>query len=337
MIKNKNLYKKVWEEFKNNKSFLITSHINPDGDAICSQILVASILRKFGKKYNIIMEDSFPERFRFILQDYYEIVVPELVNVPKGVDLLTQLPENYFPEVVLIIDSGGTDRLGEFAKYFDRAKKIINIDHHTGDRHYKSSVNLIDINASSTGEIIYDLMENNNYKIDRNSAVLIYIAIVTDTRFFTQANTTSRAHKITSYLIENGVVPEELSYQLEEVPPDTLRVFGKVLGRLKTELDNKIIWSYISESELKKCRSRDIDGLVELLRGTTDTKVAILFKVIGKDKIKVSMRGKYNFDVFRIASEFGGGGHIQAAGCTIKGKLDDVVKIIIDKFKKIVK
>ncbi len=337
MLKEKNIYKKIWNEFKNNNNFLITSHINPDGDAICSQILIASILRKMNKRYNIIIEDPFPERFRFILNDYYEIVIPELINVPKGVDFLTQLPENYFPEVILIIDSGGTDRLGEFSKYFNKANKIINIDHHTGDRHFKGTINLIDTEASSTGEIIYDLMKINKYKIDKEIATLIYIAIVTDTRFFTQANTTAKVHKIASYLIEKGIVPEKISYQLEEVPPETLKIFGKVLSRLKSEFEGKLVWSYITENELKKCRSRDIDGLVELLRGTTDTKVAILFKELERDRIKVSLRGKHNFNVFKIAYQFGGGGHIQAAGCLIKSNLDKVIKIILDKFKEIIK
>ncbi|MBN1899138.1 MAG: bifunctional oligoribonuclease/PAP phosphatase NrnA [Spirochaetes bacterium] len=335
MLKNKNLYKKVFNELKKNNNFLIASHINPDGDSICSSMLMATLLRDFDKRYHIIIEDPFPERYRFILSHYYKVVVPELINVPKGVDLLTQLPEDYFPDVILIIDSGGTDRLGDYSKYFKRAKKIINIDHHAGHLSFKA-LNLLDPDASSSGEILYDLMEANHYKFGKDLAILIYTAIVTDTRFFTQANTTSRTHYIVSRLIEKGVVPENIAYQLEQVPPDTLKVFGKVLTRSKTDFDGELIYSYITKPELKACRSRDIDGLVELLRGTTETKVALLFKELD-GKVKVSMRGKNHFNVFKMARQFDGGGHIQAAGCTVDGNLSRVIKIVLDKFKIILK
>ncbi len=335
MLKNNEIYKSIWKELENGKSFFITSHINPDGDAISSQILIALILQKMGKKYNIVMQDNFPDRYRFILDEYYDVVIPELLNIPKGVDLITQLPENYFPQTVIIMDSGGTDRLGDFSKYVKKIKTIINIDHHTGSKHSKGKFNLIDINASSTGEIIFDLIKQNRYKLDMRLAKLIYISIATDTRFFTQANTSARTHKIIAELIDKGVNPESISYQLQAVDGETLKIFGKVLNRLKIEFAGQLVWSYISQKEIEKVKSRDVDGLVEMLRGISDTKVAVLFKEVANDRIKVSLRGKNGFNVFSIADNFGGGGHIQAAGCIINDTLDNTIQLIIKKFKDI--
>lgn len=338
MYKSENIkesdYKKVNEIIQEYNSFLLTTHISPDGDSICSLLSLAYILSNLNKKYNIVLEDTLPQKFNFIIKKHYNIIIPEFINVPADVDLLTQLKENYFPEVIFILDCGGVERLGKFSKYFNNAKIIINIDHHPGNRHFKSSVNLIDPQASSTGEILYKFFKINNYKIDEKLAELIYISIVTDTRFFSQINSTPDSLKIASELLNIGVNPEEVSNNLNQIDANTLKIFGNALSRLKTENNGKIIYSFIKEEELKECKDNDVDGLVELLRSTTGTVVAVLFKELGKNKIKVSMRGKNSFNVFEIAEKFNGGGHIQAAGCIINDSLNNAIKIIISKINE---
>jgi len=326
-------FKKVWDVIKTNKSFLLTAHINIDADALCSLLALAYPLTKFKKNYNIVLAESLPSKLDFIIKKHYKIIIPEFIYVPESVDLLTQLKENYFPDVIIIVDCGGKERLGNFSKHFNKAKTILNIDHHPGNRHIESSLNLIDTNASATSEIIYELFRINNFEITKEIAELLYTGICVDTRFFTQANTTAKTLKIAADLIEKGAEPENIANNLQLTSFNTLKVFGKILNRLEKDFNGKLVYSFVTNEELKECNN-NIEGAVELLRNIDTAVVSLLFKELDKNKIKISMRGKNNFNVLEIAYKFNGGGHLQAAGCTINDTLKNAIKIILNEFKE---
>ncbi len=326
--------RKIWKEIEKYNSFFITGHINPDHDCISSLIIMGTVLKTLGKKYNILIEKSLPSKFNFLIERNYDVVIPELLQVPKGVDLISQLPEDYFPEVVIILDTASLDRLGEFAEKFDKARLIINIDHHEGKRRLPSKLNLVDVHASSTGELLYKFLKINNFKITKNIAELVYISIIGDTYFFSQPNTSADVHKIAAELIELGVSPSELIFRLFSIPFGNLPIYGEVLKRIKSENDGKIVYSYILKEEIEKAPDKDLDGLIEMMRSVDSAVVAVLFKQLEEDKIKVSMRGKFGFNVFKIVEKFGGGGHKQAGGCTINMPLDKAEEIILKEIKK---
>ncbi len=330
MKKETKIYKDFFNTLIQYNDFLITTHINPDGDAISSIILMGYILSKLDKKYKIILNSSIQENFKFLVNKHYNILVPELLIVGDDVDLLTQFPEDYFPKAILILDACGKERLAEYKKYFNKADAIFNIDHHLGKRGFKGKIDIVDDSASSTGEVIYDILKVNNFDIDLTIAELAYIAIVNDTRFFTQPNTTENTHLIAAECLKLGVNPESVYQDFSGIHIETLKTFGKVLSRLKKE--NNMVWSYITKKEIEETPDNDLDGLIEKLRDVKNIDAAVLFKELDVNKIKVSLRGKNGFDVFKIANKYGGGGHKQAAGCTLYKTMDETVKIILKEF-----
>lgn len=333
---NKKIFFKFWQKLKDNDNYLLTTHINPDGDGICSILIFAIILKLLKKKYFIVMEDMFPEKLKFLLNEFTNYLFPEFINIPKGLNIKTALPENFIPKSLIIIDSCGNDRLGKFANDLPdlKLKFVFNVDHHNGKRRFPGPVDLIDIKASATAEIIFNLLKTINYKITKEIAKLVYISIITDTKNFTQSNTTAECHMITSELIRLGVNPEEVQFQLQEIPSDTLKIYAKVINRFQLKYNDKLIWSYITNPELKKCINKDTEGLIEILRDVKNTKLVILLKEVASNKVKVSLRGKNGFDVFRIAKEFNGGGHLQAAGFNIDYNLKKSINILFKAIEK---
>ena len=330
----KQSYKKFWKLLNKHDNYLVTSHINPDGDGICSTIILSIILKSLKKKYYLLMEDVFPEKFKFLIKDYTNFIIPELINIPKNEDLRNMLPESFIPESAIILDTRGNDRLGNFSKCFSDLKTVLNIDHHIGKRQFAGTIDLVDQNASATGEIIFNLLKAGNFKIRPDVAKLIYISIVTDTRNFTQANTTSETHLIISELLRTNIKPEEILFYLEEIPAKALRIYGRVIARSRLEFNNKLIWSYITQKELNECVNSDIDGLIEILRNAKNTCSAILFKELNKNKVKASLRGKKGFNVYKIAKKFNGGGHKQAAGFSYSANLKTAIKILLRQLQK---
>ncbi|MBU1077608.1 MAG: hypothetical protein KKH98_09970, partial [Spirochaetes bacterium] len=292
------------------------------------------LLRLLKKKYFIVLEGAFPQRLKFLLTEYTDTLIPELVNIPKGNDLKVHLPENFNAESIIILDTCGNDRLGEFSKYFTGSKTILNIDHHTGKRKFSGPYDLIDDTAGATGEIIYNFLKTNRIPFKKEIANLIYISIITDTRNFTQSNTTSQSHIIASECLKKGIEPEKTSFYFQELPAKALQIYGNVISRLKLHFNKKLAYSYITKDELNKCPNSDTDGLIEMLRDVEGVKAAFLFKELGKRDIKVSMRGKEKFDVHKIAKQFNGGGHKQAAGFNLEKSLDGSIKFLLKELKK---
>lgn len=332
---NKEVYHNFWKALQKNDNYLITTHINPDGDGICSIILFGSILSFLKKKYYMVIEGSFPEKLKFLYNEYKNVLIPELIQVPKGQDICIHIPETFTPESVLILDTcGNNGRLGEFTKYFSKINTVFNIDHHTGTRKFPGKIDLVDEKASATGEIIYELLKYNKYKIDSKTAKLIYISIITDTRNFMQSNTTAITHNIVSHLLETGIQPEKIHFYFQELQKKTLQIYGKVISRLQTVYNDKLVYSHITNKELSECLNSDVDGLIEILRNVQGTQAALLLKEIGTKEIKCSMRGKNGFNVFNIAKKYKGGGHKQAAGFTIEKNLKETTSFLLKHLKE---
>ncbi len=207
----KTLFNKFWHSLKRSDNFLITTHINPDGDGLSSMLIFAIILKSMKKKYYIVMEDAFPEKYKFLLLKYTKYLIPEYVRVLSKMDLRVQLPSQFQPESMIIIDTAGINRLGTFAEKIPEfnLKTILNIDHHKGKRKFTGTVDLVDEKASSTSEIIYDLLKYNHYTITEDIAELLYMALISDTKNFTQSNTTSKSHRVAADLLNKGIQAEK--------------------------------------------------------------------------------------------------------------------------------
>ncbi|PIV38999.1 MAG: bifunctional oligoribonuclease/PAP phosphatase NrnA [Candidatus Omnitrophica bacterium CG02_land_8_20_14_3_00__42_8] len=312
----------IKQAIKRFNKFLITSHINPEGDAIGSQAAMACLLRKLGKKF--VMLDDSP--------------VPKLLRFMRGTeDISKEMPHNFNYQAVIIMDSPDLARIGRVNDYIKKDSVIINIDHHISNVNF-GKYNWVEPDYSSTGEMVYDLFKAFKVKIGMDEAVALYAAIMTDTGSFRYSNTSSKTHRITAELIDIGVKPYEMHSRIYETSSiqDT-NLLGEALQTMKITDDGKIAWLWVTKEMLKKTNAslEGTEGIINFGRSIGGVEIAVLFRETGtKDRVKVSFRSKGAVDVNKLAGDFGGGGHPAASGCSVLGKIEEVEKKVLEKAKE---
>ena len=289
----------------------ISGHIRPDGDCIGSNMALYNYLRK---NYPDIRVDVF-------LQE-----IPECFSFLDGIeDVRTDYKTDIDSYDLFFALDCGKERLGDAEKFFDAAKKKINIDHHisnpgTGDANY------IVPTASSACELVYNCIDIE--KIDEAVAKCIYTGIVTDTGVFKYSNTSPETLKVVSELIKFGF---DFGALVDHVFFEKTYVQNQILGRALLEsmlfMDGKCIVSVVSRQTMDfyMVTSSDLDGIVSQLLLTSGTECAMFLYEIGSMEYKVSLRSKGLVNVAEIAELFGGGGHARAAGCTMNGTQHDII------------
>ncbi|MFH1782707.1 MAG: bifunctional oligoribonuclease/PAP phosphatase NrnA [Candidatus Omnitrophota bacterium] len=300
-------------------SFLITAHINPEGDSIGSQIALKVLLSKMGKEALIVNESHVPNTLQFI---------------SGSEEILKEIPDGFDFDAVLVLDCPDFSRIGTVAKYISKDKVIINIDHHVSNEGF-GKYNWVDAGSSSVGEMIFRLFEACKVKIDHDAALAMYVAIMTDTGSFKYSNTSSKTHKAISKLIEKGIKPYEIYTNIyESSTVEDTDLLAEALKTLKVSENKKIAWLWVTKKMLKKTKAslEGTEGIINFARSLKGVEVAIFFRETGtKDRVKVSFRSKGKVDVNKLASGFQGGGHKTASGATVFGKLKAVEKKVIDK------
>jgi len=312
----------VKQAIKRFNKFLITSHINPEGDSIGSQVAMASLLRRIGKE-SVILDES---------------PVPNLLQFMSGTENISkEMPHNFNFQAIIILDSPDLARIGRVSDYIKKDAAIINIDHHISNVNF-GKFNWVDPDISSAGEMVYDLFKAFKLKINMEEAVALYAAIMTDTGSFRYSNTSSKTHRITAELIDIGVKPYDMYTKVYETSSiqDT-NLLGETLQTMKLTEDGKIAWLWVTKDMLKKTKAslEGTEGIINFARSIDGVEIAILFRETGTDeKVKVSFRSKGKVDVNKLAAVFGGGGHPTASGCSVFGKPEDVEKKVIDQAKR---
>jgi phosphoesterase RecJ-like protein len=297
-------------------SFAITTHINPEADALGSQLALRLILKVLNKEVVAINRDNTPHNLLF-LEGASEILKPPDIE---------QRPAVWF-----VVDCGNLERVGEEITKMIKDKRIINIDHHENTMF--GEVNYVR-KLASTAQLIYELAKHLKVKITKEMATCIYAGIVADTDSFRNANTSGEVLKISAELINWGANPREVAINLyERRRLSELRLLGLVL--LEAQVWNGIIWSVITKDSFAQAGASvgDTERVVEELRTMEGIKVAVLFKELEKG-IKVSLRSKEGIDVSEIAAGFGGGGHERAAGFLISGDLEEIKEIVLEEVKR---
>lgn len=317
--------KKVCQAIKENNSFLITSHQDPEGDSIGSQLAMAGILKQLGKRCLIINSDLPPKRYEF-LKNIQQIILPSR----KAYDF----------DIVLVLDCPVLERVKDVQKII-HSKAIVNIDHHISNRNF-GAINYVQPKASSTGEIIYGLIGKLGCRLNKDLASYLYLAILTDTGGFRYSNTTSLTLRTAAGLLEYGVNPKEMYnriYESHSLP--SRRLLALCLGTLKVSSDGNIAWMRLTKSMFKKtgAAGHDAENFVNYARFVNGVKIAVLFSDDTKTGYtKVSFRSNESWtDVNRIAVRFGGGGHLSASGCLLKGPIASVEKRILAEVRKAVR
>lgn len=304
--------KAVMEAIRLHRRFLVSSHINPEGDALGSAIALASLLKRLGKQVTLANDGGIPEAFRFLPR------VAPMVNGPNG---------RVWAEVSMIVDVPTLSRIGSIQQIVEKIPLVVNIDHHISNQCF-ANVNWVDPKAASAGEMIYRLYKAFGLKPTRPEALCLYVSLVTDTGSFRYMNTTPTVHEIVSELLSTGISPLKVAQQLyESHSVSDLKFLGTVLRSIRRSQNGRVVWLEIPQSLLKSARAGEeiIDELVNYPRSVRTAEVAFVLRESQEPgKIRVSFRSKGNVNVDRIARHFGGGGHMAASGCTVDGTLAQV-------------
>ena len=314
-----NSYQKVIEKLSSAERIIIGSHSNPDGDTIGSSLALSHFLKKMGKEVVIYNESGVPFNLKFL---------------PDSETIITNVPEKEF-DVLVLIDVGDLERVSEDFKKV-RFKNSIVIDHHVTVTGF-GDVKIIDHNAAATGVLIYKLLKQWNEKlIDREIAIDLYTAIMTDTGSFKFSNTNSEAFLLAAELVEKGAVPYKISMEVyENFPFEKIRLLSTVLSTIT--MDPKGRWAYIVVTRDILTRTGAtpdmLEDIINYVRGIRNVKVAIQFREIEDGKFKVGFRSK-GIDVEKIAKKFGGGGHKNASGCKMEGTYKEIISKVIKEVEK---
>lgn len=298
------------------KTILIAGHLRPDGDCVGAAAAAYLYLKKIYPEAQIsAYVEKVPEVYRF-LDPEHSIFVEKL---PEG-------PVDLF----LSLDSSSKDRLGEAERLFDTAGRTACIDHHVSNLGYARE-NFVEAGSSSACEVLYGLMEEE--LIDTRIAEAIYIGIIMDTGVFRYSNTSKKTMEIAGSLMEKGVpfwkYIDECFYQRTYTQTQLL---GRTLLTSMRLMEGRVIVATVTRRMLEfyGAQTEDIEGIIDQLRVTKGVEVALLLQEIDDQQYKVSMRSNTFVDVSKIAVYFGGGGHVKAAGCTMRGSLYDVVNNITE-------
>lgn len=314
-------FKNAYRHILDSQNICIASHVQPDGDNIGSVLSLGMALKKLNKNVYLLKTDEIPSDYKFLPN----------VNLIKDHDNIDEI------DIFIALDSSDEERLGKNKDLLTKAKLIINIDHHISNTNF-GHINIIDKDASSTGELVYDFIKSMNISIDKDIATCIYTAISSDTGSFMYDNTSAKTHEIAADLIKVGIDKEKININLyQNKSLERTRLFIKAMDNLELYFENKVALAQITQEMLEDCNAKmeDSEGIISFLRGISPVEVAILLKEFKDDEIKVSMRSKRYIDVSKICSVFGGGGHIRAAGCTINESIDKAKTLILNEIKEL--
>lgn len=313
----------ILEVIESHSSFLISSHINPDGDSIGSQLALYSFLLDLDREAFIVNSDPVPAVYSFL---------------PNSAQIKLEPPKRE-TEILFVVDAGSLDRIGEkLAKKIAPSKTIINIDHHATAVKF-GDYNFIDPNAAASCEIIYKLIQLSGMKIGVQRAICLYVGIMFDTYNFRYSNTSPNTHQVAADLIREGAQPQELFEKVyESVDHSKLKLMGLVLNTVQVSQDGKIAWMWVEREMFKKSNTskEDCEGLINYLGTIKDISLAIFFGEFEDGKTRISLRSKNGIEADKFAILFGGGGHKRAAGCTFNAPLKEAIDIIITEAQKFV-
>ena len=305
-----------------NNNFLITSHVNLDGDGIGSELALYFILKKLKKKPIILNQDRLPKIYDFLPGSNNVHYLKDNCIDTKSID------------VGILLDCSNIKRIGRVYEIFKDIKTIINIDHHKSNENF-GGLNYVDSSMSSVGEIIYELIKSINIDLlDEKISTCLFAAIITDTGSFRYSNVSSKTFNVVSDLTSKGIKPYLIANNIyNRNNYSGLKLLGEALSTLETDESNYVSWLTVTRKMLNDTKAKDeeIEGIIDVATTLNNVEISILFRETKDNKIKVSFRSKGNFDVNNFAGKFKGGGHPNAAGCLCSGKLDEIKEKILSE------
>ncbi len=308
-------------------SFVITTHINPDGDALGSQLALGYFLIKLEKEVELINHSQTPGNYKFLDEDN---LIKQYNKNLDGIILNS--------DVLIAVDFNEITRVKSMVEVFklSSAYKIC-IDHHTNPKNFVDEF-FCDTGYSATGEIIFELIKScDENLLDKKIADALYAAIMTDTGSFRFERTSPRVHRIIAELLELGANPNEIFNKIfNELSIAKIKLLGTGISNIETAFNGAIAYMVITQKMLKDAAANeeDVDGFVNFCLSLKSAQIGILFFEL-KDGVKTSLRSRDTFPVSSLAQKFGGGGHINAAGIRFYDKkLEEIIPLLLDQTEK---
>ncbi len=307
----------VIEELKNANSFLITSHVSPDGDAVGSILTLRYLLEALGKReITCMLADPIPDVYK---------------TLPGAGDIKT--PEAEIPayDLAVVVDVARLERVGAVANHISDTQKILIIDHHLEESPNGTS-GFIDSTYAATGEIMVDLYEESGKTLSPEAAKCAYVAQVTDTGGYRYSNTSARSHRIAATLHESGIDHAEICSEIfERNSRAKMALLMLVLDRMDFRCDGRVASSYVTSQDVEQAggKKEDLNGLVNFLRSTEGVVAGILFNGVDESTTKASVRSDKQFNAAGFLKDFGGGGHAAAAGVTMNEPLESAMERVL--------
>lgn len=296
--------------------YLLLGHLHPDGDVLGSMLGLGLALKGHGKRVTLAGPHPVPEPYRFL----------------PGAEWIEQWKEpSGVHEVAVLLDCPDPARTGGLVDQVrEHGTTVVNIDHHQDNRRF-GDINWVDVNAAATGEMVYDLLDVLGWPITPEIATALYTTLVTDTGSFRYSNSTPKAFRTAAHLVSKGAAPARIAGELYEGRTlEDLRLLGQLLERIETSADGRVAWLVLHGDLARNQDLIEAEDFIAYPRSIRSVKVALLFRELQPGQVKVSLRGKGEVNVARIAARFGGGGHPNAAGCTVALPLDAAKAAVLD-------
>ncbi|MGB3976610.1 MAG: bifunctional oligoribonuclease/PAP phosphatase NrnA [bacterium] len=315
----KKLFKQIADAFRYHETFIVTAHIRADGDAIAAVCYVSETLRKLGKRVWPVIADPFPDPRYDFLPGFGQILSTHVDLPPDSI------------QVAIVLDSPSLERLGDAGKWVQMCPTIICIDHHPKNENF-ALLNLIDVHASSTCEILAQLSAFMPIELAPDLANTLYAGILFDTGNFRFSNTSGNTLRIAAGLIDSGANPEYTSHQLfHKTNILRVRTLAQVLQSIELLDGGKIAVSHLPYAFFANQLGidRELEGFSNLALSIDGVQISIFMRELEPMNFKISLRAIDNWDVASVAEKFGGGGHRKASGCKIHGEYMNIVTQLI--------
>ncbi len=306
--------KAIVDVLRRGQRFLVSSHARPDGDAVGSVLACAMLIQQMGKQADMVTADHVPLLYR---------------QLPGAESIHPALAVSGPYDAVILLECDGLERAGlrGLEEFF-----VINIDHHVSGRAY-AQVNWIDCEAASVGEMVYRLARAAGATITPEMATCLYTTVLTDTGGFSYGSIRASTFELARELVLAGADPVRIAEEVcFSTPLSKMLLLGTALNNLHRE--GRVAWLWVTHADLvRTCAvDEDCEGIVNFAIGIAGIEAAAFLRELPEDRIRVSLRSKGSLSVAAIAERLGGGGHENAAGCTVEGPLararDQIVAIL---------
>jgi len=298
--------------------FVVCSHARPDGDSIGSALAMAYALRALGKTVRVVNSDPAPAP------------IQAFPGVPD-IEIADRIDGEFDAAIVMECSDLSRTGVGGLDRFF-----VINIDHHPGNKGY-GDIRWFDDSAAACGEMVFALIRALDVPLSIEIATHIYLTILTDTGSFHYSSISPRTFDICRQAVEAGVDPVLVARNVyDSNNMGRLKLFGSVLRAMQLDRSGRIAIVYLDHEMAREAGGtyEDTEGLVNLPLTVKDIQAVVFFKQIEGEEYRVSLRSKGDVDVGSVAKAFGGGGHKNAAGCTVTGAIDSVQKLFIQKIEQ---